>query len=103
MGENNPKTGSLVVVGSGIKLVGHMTVEAKATIEQADKVLYVVNDSAMARWLHRLNETAETLHTLYSPGKPRDATYEEMVATILSEVRKGQRVCAEAVSGQPQS
>jgi hypothetical protein len=94
MGVSKPKSGSLVIAGSGIKLVGHMTLEAKATIEQADKALYVVNDSVMARWLHRLNPTAESLHSLYAPGKPRDETYQEMVEAIMSEVRQGQDVCA---------
>ncbi len=94
MGASKSKSGSLVIAGSGIKLVGHMTLETKATIEQADKVLYVVNDSVMARWLHRLNPTAETLHTLYAPGKPREETYQEMVQAILNEVRQGQAVCA---------
>lgn len=88
------ETGSLVIAGSGIKLVGHMTLEVKTTIEQADKVLYVVNESAMARWIHRLNPTAESLHTLYAPGKPRPDTYTEMVEAILNQVRRGQKVCA---------
>jgi hypothetical protein len=88
------KPGSLIIAGSGIKLVGHMTLEVKATIEQADKVLYVVNESAMARWIHRLNPTAESLHTLYAPGKPRPDTYVEMVDAILSHVRQGKKVCA---------
>jgi hypothetical protein len=92
MGAN--ETGSLVIAGSGIKLVGHMTLEVKATVEQADKVLYVVNESVMARWIHRLNPSAESLHTLYAPGKPRPDTYVEMVKAILSEVRQGKKVCA---------
>lgn len=90
----NTQSGSLVIAGCGIKLVGHMTLEAKATIEQADKVLYVVNESVMARWIHRLNPTAESLHTLYAPGKPRPDTYVEMVDTIMGHVRQGKKVCA---------
>lgn len=86
--------GSLVVVGSGIKVVGQMTLEAKAHVEQADKVLYVVSETLTAKWLHRLNPNAESLHVLYSEDKPRRRTYDEMVEAILSEVRRGQRVCA---------
>ncbi|MFZ0547459.1 MAG: SAM-dependent methyltransferase [Candidatus Promineifilaceae bacterium] len=92
MGAN--ELGSLVIAGSGIKLLGHMTLEVQATIKQADKVLYVVNESAMARWITRLNPTAESLHTLYAPGKPRPDTYTEMVSTILGQVRQGKKVCA---------
>jgi hypothetical protein len=94
METSESKTGSLVIAGSGIKLVGHMTLEVKATIEQADKVLYVVNETAMARWITRLNPSAESLHTLYAPGKPRPDTYAEMVDAILGYVRQGNKVCA---------
>lgn len=85
--------GSLAIVGSGIKLVGHVTLEAKAHIEQADLVLYTVNESVTAQWIHRLNDNARSLHTLYGRDKPRRQTYEEMVEAILQEVRDGQRVC----------
>lgn len=94
MVKSESKKGSLVIAGSGIKLVGHMTLEVKATIEQADKVLYVVNESVMARWLQRLNPTAESLHTLYAPGKPRPDTYIEMVDAIMGHVRQDKKVCA---------
>ena len=87
------KDGSLVIVGSGIKVAGQMTLEAKAHIEQADKVLYVVNDYLTVEWLRRLNPAAESLHTFYAEGKPRQRTYEEMVEAILEAVREGQRVC----------
>jgi len=53
--------GSLTVVGTGIQLVGHLTLAAKAWIEQADKVLFAVADPVTAKWLHTLNETAQAL------------------------------------------
>jgi precorrin-2 methylase len=34
---NGAKRGSLVVVGTGIRTVGHLTMEAVAWIQQADK------------------------------------------------------------------
>jgi uncharacterized protein YabN with tetrapyrrole methylase and pyrophosphatase domain len=88
------KNGSLVIAGSGIKVAGQMTLEAKAHVEQADRVLYVVGDTLTAKWLHRLNPNAESLHVLYAEDKPRRRTYEEMVEAILEAVRQGQRVCA---------
>ena len=85
--------GVLIIVGSGIKLLGHMTLEAKTHIEQADIVLYLVNETVTAEWIHRLNDRAQSLHTLYADDKPRRKTYEEIVEAILDEVRRGQRVC----------
>ena len=42
------KSGSLTVVGTGIQFVGQMTIEARAHIKQAEKVLFLVYDPIMA-------------------------------------------------------
>jgi precorrin-2 methylase len=36
--------GSLIVIGTGIRTVGQLTIEAIAWLRRADKVLYVVGD-----------------------------------------------------------
>ena len=87
------KTGSLTVVGTGIQLVGHITLGAKAWIEQADKVLFALADPATAKWLKQLNSTAEALPYNTNNQRRRD-TYREMTERMLSEVRKGLNVCA---------
>jgi precorrin-3B methylase len=53
------QTGSLTVVGTGIQLIGHLTLAAKAWIEQADLVLFAVADPVTAKWLRTLNATAQ--------------------------------------------
>ena len=92
--------GSLTVVGTGIKFAGHITVEAQAFIEQADKLFFGVNDPLLAQWLQQRNETAESLTHLYAQGKLRRDTYQEMVAVIMAAVRQGQQVCV-AFYGHP--
>lgn len=87
------KTGSLTVVGTGIQLVGHLTLAAKASIEQADKVLFAVADPVTAKWLQTLNPTAEAL-PYNTNNQRRRETYREMVDRILAEVRQGLNVCA---------
>ena len=52
--------GSLTIVGTGIKLGGHITAEAKAHIEQADKVFFVVANKLTADWVRTLNPSAES-------------------------------------------
>lgn len=86
--------GSLTVVGTGIKLVAEITAAGEQAIREADKVYFVAGDPVKATWLTRLNPSAESLHTLYAPGKPRRTTYQEMVDTILEAVRQGLKVCA---------
>jgi uncharacterized protein YabN with tetrapyrrole methylase and pyrophosphatase domain len=89
----NLKAGSLTVVGTGIQLVGHLTLAARAWIEQADKVLFAVADPVTAKWLQTLNATAESL-PYNTDNQRRRETYREMVERILAEVRQGLNVCA---------
>lgn len=85
--------GSLVVVGIGIKVVGHITLEAQAFIRQAEKVLYVVTNEPIADWIHSLNSTAESLEGYYADNKLRLETYREMVDHMIKLVRQGLQVC----------
>ncbi|HEV2378069.1 MAG TPA: SAM-dependent methyltransferase [Streptosporangiaceae bacterium] len=86
--------GSLTVVGSGIRAIGQVTLEAHAHIKQAEKLLVLVADPLTSQWLSDQNPTAESLERFYGEGKDRLQTYQDMVDHILSFVRDGLRVCA---------
>ena len=86
------EAGSLTIVGTGIQLVGHLTLAAKAWIEQADKVLFAVADPVTAKWLRTLNPTAQAL-PYNTDNTRRRETYREMVESILAPVREGFNVC----------
>jgi uncharacterized protein YabN with tetrapyrrole methylase and pyrophosphatase domain len=95
-----PQRGSLVVVGTGIALATHATLEAVAFMERAEKLFYLVTDPATEAWVRQRNTSAESLEDAYAEGKPRRRTYEEMTARIVSAVRGGRHVCA-AFYGHP--
>jgi precorrin-2 methylase len=84
---------SLVVVGSGIQAGGDLTRTAGEHIRRADKLLYLVSERITMNWLHEQNPSAESLHVFYAFDKPRETTYQEMSAHILSYVRRGLSVC----------
>ncbi|MFB2919584.1 SAM-dependent methyltransferase [Aerosakkonema funiforme] len=86
-------SGSLTIVGTGIRLISQITPEARAYIEQAEKLLFVVADLPTIAWLKKINSTSESLSVFYQPGKNRLTTYLEMVERILSCVREGLKVC----------
>lgn len=91
----------LVIVGTGIRITGQLTMEALVWMQRADKLYYAVNDPVAKAVIHRLNpEGAESLNGLYGEGKPRRETYEQMIDTILSSVRMG-RVTVAAFYGHP--
>jgi uncharacterized protein YabN with tetrapyrrole methylase and pyrophosphatase domain len=87
------KCTSLVIVGSGIKFLSHLTTETKSYILQADIVLYLVNDTAMKNWIAQNNSNTESLDFLYEKFPLRLDCYTAITDYILSTLKKGQHVC----------
>ena len=84
------KTGSLVVVGTGIRTVGHLTMEALAWMQRADEIIHLVADPVAETLIAGLKPGKEfTLQGFYGEGKPRAESYNEMIEFILSHVRAG--------------
>jgi hypothetical protein len=84
---------SLVVVGTGIRVIGQLTTEAIAWIKISEKVLYLTHDSVACRIITHLNPSAESLARFYGEGKLRKNSYEEMVGRIMDCVRSGTSTC----------
>jgi hypothetical protein len=98
---NGTGRGSLVVVGTGIRTVGHLTIEAIAWIKESDVVLYLVGDPIAEEVIRHLNpDGAMSLRGYYGEGLHRSQSYEAMIQHILSCVRAGQRTCT-AFYGHP--
>lgn len=93
-------TGLLVVVGTGIKAVGHMTLDARAWIASAHEVHYVTTDPITEQVIRGLAPAALSLARFYEVGRERHATYEAMTQTMLAGARAGRTVCA-AFYGHP--
>jgi uncharacterized protein YabN with tetrapyrrole methylase and pyrophosphatase domain len=86
--------GSLVVVGTGLKLAGQCTLEARSWIQAADIVYAMASNRVMTKWIESLNPNTISLQNLYRKGRKRSDTYGLMVATIVDAVRSGSLVCA---------
>jgi Tetrapyrrole (Corrin/Porphyrin) Methylases len=93
-------TGSLIVVGTGIRAPAHATTETIGALRGADVVYYLVADPISEHWVRTMNAATESLMDSYADDKPRLQSYEEMVERILSPVRRGSNVCA-AFYGHP--
>lgn len=92
--------GSLTVVGSGIKFMSHLTIEAKSVIETADKVLYLVNEPAMREWLSTRLKAAESLEYAYTMHQLRRDTYKTITQAILLALEYHQHICV-VLEGHP--
>jgi uncharacterized protein YabN with tetrapyrrole methylase and pyrophosphatase domain len=93
-------SGSLTVVGTGIALGVHLTPQARAAIERADELFYLMVDTLGESWAADLHPSSHPLRRHYSPDRPRSETYEAMVEQMLTSVRAGKNVCA-AFYGHP--
>jgi hypothetical protein len=93
-------SGSLTIVGIGIRLGVQLTPEARLAIESADVAFYLASDPVGLAWLQTLNPNGRSLHTLYREGEERHSIYERMTEQIIEPVRRGQHVCA-AFYGHP--
>ncbi len=87
------RSGSLTVVGSGIRPGLQLTREARVRIEHADIVLHLLAEAGPHPWLERLNPKTEALDPLYTLGSPHDEVYEGLVEAMLERVRNGEQVC----------
>jgi len=88
------KKGSLVVVGTGINALAQVTLEAKAHIEQAEKVLMHVPETAAMAWIRELNPNVEDLQPCYSKAAHRADAYELMIQAQVDAVQSGLRTVA---------
>lgn len=98
------KTGSLVCVGTGMRMAGQMTPVALSHIENADVVVAAVPHIFTRQWLIEISKEYICLLDHYEDtkveGKNRRDTYRRMADTILNQVRAGKMVCA-AFYGHP--
>jgi precorrin-6B methylase 1 len=88
------RRGSLVVVGIGLKLRHHVTLETVDAIQRAEHVFHLVTNPAAEAWLRRLNSRTTPLGDCFREGKPRNRSYSEMAQRIVDAVDGGEQVCA---------
>jgi uncharacterized protein YabN with tetrapyrrole methylase and pyrophosphatase domain len=100
----NQPTGSLNVVGAGIRFSAQTTPEARHAIETADVVVHLGGEPIGDDWLGSLNADSRSLAPIYATGvergDARSQIYEEMADSILDLVRAGKDVCV-ALYGHP--
>ncbi|MFZ6875066.1 SAM-dependent methyltransferase [Undibacterium sp. Di27W] len=98
------KQGSLVCVGTGMRMAGQLTPIAQSYMESFDIVIAAVPNIFTRKWLQGVAKEYVCLNDHYDDtrvdGKTRRDTYRRMADTILKEVRAGKKVCA-AFYGHP--
>lgn len=83
----------LIVAGSGIKSVAHISQETKAVIGLADKVLYLINEDYVKQWVEREAKNAESLEKIYFAHPQRAHAYHAISRNIVDEYRRFNSLC----------
>ena len=99
-GQQARTAGSLTIVGTGYAVSGQVTPETRWWIDNADKLFYLVTDTATSAWLRGRNVSAESLHDSYIEGESGLKASQRMAERIVDAVRAGHSVTA-AFSGHP--
>lgn len=94
------KNTSLVVVGTGIKFLLHLTLEAEINIKNADKVLYLINNPAMEEWIRKANSCSYSLNSIYFKYKLRRDCYQALTEFILATLDEHLHLCV-VIYGHP--
>lgn len=83
----------LIVVGSGIKSISHLTEETKRIIQNADKVLYLINEENLKEWIQREAKDTESLDAIYFSSEKRVQIYQALTNRIIEEYKKVPILC----------
>jgi uncharacterized protein YabN with tetrapyrrole methylase and pyrophosphatase domain len=84
----------LIVAGSGITAISHLTLETINAISIADEVLHVLTDPLMQHKVESLNKNCVDMKTYYVEGMERRTTYNRMRDRIVDTVTSGKVTCA---------
>ena len=98
--KTTPHSGSLTCIGTGITLAGQITTLSKDYLEQAEMVFAILPDKLSEDWVKSINPSYQSLQYLYSEGKSRRQTYQEMKDVVCQAVRDGNKVVL-ALYGHP--
>ncbi|HBD7398676.1 TPA: methylase [Legionella pneumophila] len=90
----------LALVGTGIKTIAHITEETKGYICTCDKVLYLVNEPLLERYIHKLAKSSESLDAIYFNSKSREDAYNNLAQYIYRAIEDVDSLCV-VIYGHP--
>ena len=85
--------GKLIVVGTGIKSISHITKETKVIIESAEHCLYLVAEQNLKAWIEKESRSSESLESFFYSSEKRSEIYDNISAFIVNEAKKYETLC----------
>ncbi|KAK6510652.1 hypothetical protein TWF506_009754 [Arthrobotrys conoides] len=96
------QNGSLILVGTGVRSICQLTLEAIQEIERADIIYYAVRDATAEGFIKQKNREAVDLYKYFINDEeiPEADLYIQIAEVMLADIRKGLRVVG-AFFGHP--
>ncbi len=83
----------LIIVGSGIKSLSHLTRETECTIKEANLVLYLLNEPIIEQWIQVNSNKYESLEDIYFSHSLRSDAYAEISKKIIASLDMFEHLC----------
>lgn len=83
----------LVVAGTGIKSISHLTIETQAYIKGADLVLSAINEPILFEWLKKNTKKVESFSDIYFAEEQRHKSYQKIAEKILEYLNQYEFIC----------
>ncbi|HHF7365646.1 TPA: SAM-dependent methyltransferase [Legionella bozemanae] len=85
--------GKLIVIGSGIKSLAHLSKETLVVMESSERLLYLVNDKVSSDYILNSHLNSESLEILYFKYQNRQDSYNAITEKIICEYKQYSSLC----------
>lgn len=83
----------IILVGTGIKSISHITKESEHCVKKAEKVLYLVNEPVLKEWIESNANNSTSLESIYFSEIDRKKAYREISNHITRSLDTHDHVC----------
>lgn len=83
----------LIIAGTGIKFLSHLTYETQFAVKTCDCVLYLLNEPAIKKWIDDNAKKAFSLDDIYFSNKNREESYHMIERAVESYLENHEHVC----------
>lgn len=85
--------GKLIIVGSGVKSLSHITEETKVVISSADHCLYLVTEKNLKDWIESVSKASSSLEFIFDTSITRAEVYRNVTEYILEQAEQYSVLC----------
>lgn len=83
----------LIIAGTGIKFLSHLTYETQAAIKSSDCVLYLLNEPAIKKWIQENSKKSLSLDDVYFADNERKESYKKIEEKVEDLLECHEKVC----------